>query len=476
MPRRMPRRLSLLAAALLLAAPAALRAQPEPQPPTEGIRVEIEINRTPETADDYVTWAPTFCQARLAGGGPAEARVVLTNDSAAVIPDGGDVLFAPFQSPWPAATTATLSSLPLTLPADGSWVPFAIAGKFGKPSVNDKDAVIEARLAGADGAPTEAVLGRAALMVRVRKNANNLTAAERDRFLNALRTLHFVDGRYAVYQEIHAIASDEAHGGPAFPAWHRAAVLRLERALQAIDPSVAMPYWKFDAPAPNLFRDDFMGANQGGGGPWAQVVFAPTNPLNGWTITGLTPIRRGANSNHLGASGVQFEADTLAPETYADFLEYEGDPHGSAHVWVGQGGWMGSVPTAVRDPVFFLLHCNVDRLWAKWQWLHDRFGDTEDAYVPAGTFPGVPDEDVAHKGHYRGDTMWPWNGETGRDPGGDRNGNRPVTAPGGSFPAVALFHLGPPERPTPGDMVDYLGRSDPEKGLGFCYDDTPYSP
>lgn len=465
-------RLSLALAALLFM-PVALRSQPaEPPPP----KVEIEINRTPETTDDYITWAPTFCQARLAGGGPADVQVVLTNDPEAAIPDGGDVLFAPFQTPWPANITATESTLALTLPADGSWIPFAIAGKFGKPSTNDKDTVIEAHLAGGEGSPTEAVIGRAALMVRVRKNANNLTPGERDRFLNALHTLHFVDGNYAVYQEIHSIASAEAHGGPAFPAWHRATVLQVERTLQAIDPSVTMPYWKFDAPAPNLFREDFMGANQGGGRPWAAVAFAPTNPLNGWTITGLTPIPRGANANHLGASGVQFEVDTLAPETYADFLNYEDDPHGSAHVWVGGNGWMGSVPTAVRDPLFFLLHCNVDRLWAKWQWLHNRFGDTEDDYLPQGTFPGSPDQDVAHKGHYRGDTMWPWNGETGRDPGGDPNGNRPVTAPGGAFPAVALFHLGPPDRPTPGDMVDYLGRSDPEKGLGFCYDDTPYSP
>ena len=469
------KRLPLLLAVLLLS-PAGLGAQP-PQPPTQPApQVEIQINRTPELTDDYVTWAPTVCQARLARGGPADARVVLTNDPDGAVPGGGDVLFAPFQSPWPANTTATQETLPLTLPADGSWVPFVMAGRFGHPSTNDKDTVIEAHLAGDGGAPTATVLGTQALMVRVRKNANNLTPGERDRFLNALRTLHFVDGHYAVYQEIHSIASDEAHGGPAFPAWHRATVLQVERALQAIDPSVAMPYWKFDVPAPNLFRDDFMGSNQGGGGPWAQVVFAPTNPLNGWTITGLTPIRRGANANHLGSSGVQFEEDTLAPETYADFVNYEGDPHGTAHVWVGKGGWMGNVPTAVRDPLFFLLHCNVDRLWAKWQWLHNRFGDTEDDYLPTGTFPGVPDQDVAHKGHYRGDTMWPWNGETGRDPGRDPNGARPVTAPGGPFPVLALYHLGPSEHPTPGDMVDYLGRSDPERGLGFCYDDTPYSP
>jgi len=252
-----------------------------PRPPLPV--VEIQINRTPETTDDYVTWGPTFCQARVQGANGQDVRVVLTNDPEADLPDGGDVLFAAWRDPWPARTTATEPTLALTLPADGSWVPFVVAGKVGKPSTNDKDAIIEAHLAGEVGEITDAILGKQALMVRVRKNANGLTPAERDRFLNALRTLHFVDNHYAVYQEIHSIASREAHGGPAFPPWHRAAVLQLERALQAVDSSVAMPYWKFDAPAPNLFQEDFMGANQGGGGPWASVVFAsrPTAELAG---------------------------------------------------------------------------------------------------------------------------------------------------------------------------------------------------
>jgi len=72
---------------------------------------------------------------------------------------------------------------------------------------------------------------------------------------------------------------------------------------QAIDPSVTVPYWKFDVPAPNIFRDDFMGANQGGGGPWAPVVFAPANPLNGWTITTLAGIPMTEQFTIFGASG-----------------------------------------------------------------------------------------------------------------------------------------------------------------------------
>jgi len=39
------------------------------------------------------------------------------------------------------------------------------------------------------------------------------------------------------------------------------------------------------------------------------------------------------------------------------------DPHGYAHT--SFGGWISSVPTAAKDPLFFMLHANVDRLWAK---------------------------------------------------------------------------------------------------------------
>jgi hypothetical protein len=42
----------------------------------------------------------------------------------------------------------------------------------------------------------------------------------------------------------------------------------------------------------------------------------------------------------------------------------EGTPHGIVHVLLG--GWMGSVPTAAQDPIFYLHHCNLDRLWNLW--------------------------------------------------------------------------------------------------------------
>jgi len=44
--------------------------------------------------------------------------------------------------------------------------------------------------------------------------------------------------------------------------------------------------------------------------------------------------------------------------------ELEITPHGSVHV--GVGGDMGAFATAPLDPLFWLHHCNIDRLWAMW--------------------------------------------------------------------------------------------------------------
>jgi tyrosinase len=47
----------------------------------------------------------------------------------------------------------------------------------------------------------------------------------------------------------------------------------------------------------------------------------------------------------------------------------EVSPHGGVHV--GVGGWMSDFNTAARDPVFWLHHSNIDRLWEAWLALGD---------------------------------------------------------------------------------------------------------
>jgi tyrosinase len=58
----------------------------------------------------------------------------------------------------------------------------------------------------------------------------------------------------------------------------------------------------------------------------------------------------------------------MSEPTFASFQNLINGPHGSVHGRVG--GDMCCVPTASYDPIFFLHHANVDRIWATWQLSH----------------------------------------------------------------------------------------------------------
>jgi tyrosinase len=138
------------------------------------------------------------------------------------------------------------------------------------------------------------------------------------------------------------------------------------------------------------------------------------------------------------------------------------NPHGRAHVSFDVG-FITQIREAVRDPLFFLLHTNVDRLWAKWQWFQRRFDATRASTYP---FRGSSTSSGATRvGHNAGDTMWPWNNVTG--------GLRPLTAPRQPFPPSPVT-AAPGSSPTVRSMIDFQGRADPTRQLGFDYDDVPY--
>jgi len=191
-----------------------------------------------------------------------------------------------------------------------------------------------------------------------------------------------------------------------------------------------------------------------------------------WTSQGVAGIRRSPTFPPTGNPNVFSEATTLAlggpTNAYASFRTMENNPHNPSHTAGGGsgGGWLSAVPQAVRDPIFFLLHCNVDRLWAKWQWTFGRFTQTDVlTYSPQGSYPG---SGSPPPGHYLLDTMWPWNGITcATDP------TRPCTAPGGSFPQVVPG--APPPWPRPYDLVEYrFLDANTISGMGFSYDDVPF--
>ena len=398
------------------------------------MNVELQINNSINPKAQFVSWVPSPCRIRVTNPSGAITPTVTIRLSSTSAATGGAVVFRK------GTTGAFSNTLTLTVPINGTSVPFFVAGKFGRPSSSNADVRIDARFG-------TLLVGSVKVMVRIRKNANDLTPAERDRLVSAFAQINNQGaGRFADFRDMHTnVTSPQAHGAPGFLPWHRAYLLDLERELQSIDPTVALPYWRFDQASPNIFTLDFFGVSNSVG----TVSFSPTNPLQFWRTDGVPGInRRPFFATNTAPPGLRTEAQTLAlGNAYPAFRTLEGNPHGSAHT--SFGGFISSIGTAARDPLFFLLHCNVDRLWAKWQRQFGRFDP-----AVAASFDGAANP----IGHNLPDTMWPWNGIT--------TPPRPPTAPGGSLAASPCVSA-PGPQPRVSQSLDYQGNVNAVSRLPF---------
>jgi tyrosinase len=180
-----------------------------------------------------------------------------------------------------------------------------------------------------------------------RKDQAALTELERERFLCAFNTLKN-NGTLGTLVDIHAVSSHQPHTTQRFLPWHRIYLLKLEQAIRAIHPDVSIPYW------------DWTQASQQSIPPWLAgvlpTVVTPTQTIN------VTRFPQSAASLATIASNTP---NALAETTFTNFTSSLQGIHNSVHVWVG--GSMGSVPTAPADPIFWMHHCNIDRLWWVWQ-------------------------------------------------------------------------------------------------------------
>ena len=408
------------------------------------LTVELQVNNSTVATARYVTWAPSLCRVRVTNPSGTTTPTVSVKLSSVSAANGGAVVFRS------GSTGAFASTLTLSVPINGTSVTFFAAGKLGQPSTNDGDVTIEARVG-------TTLVGSVKLMVRIRKNAARLTTGERDRFISALARLNNQgQGRFVDFRDMHNTATNvltQSHGIPGFLPWHRAYLLDLERELQAIDRSVTLPYWRFDQAAPSIFTREFLGVANSTG----TLQFSSTNPLQFWRTDNMPGINRSPQFNTNNAPpGLLNEAQTIAlSSAYTSFRRLmEGNPHGFAHT--SFDGFIFNPATAPRDPLFFLLHCNVDRLWAKWQRQLGRFDP-----AVASSY----DNSSTRVGQRLADTMWPWNGITG--------GTRPATAPGGAL-AVSQIVAAPGASPRVSDTLDYHGAIAAAARLGFDYDDVPF--
>jgi len=270
----------------------------------------------------------------------------------------------------------------------------------------------------------------------LRKNAATLDPIEKENFVRAVLELkaetipghslnrydEFVATHVGVIDLSGVATVDGAHFRPGFFPWHREFLCKFEEALQSKVPGVSLPYWKWDsgvaADTNMIFQDDFLGpAGQVTSGYFAFNAPDPRpawwpDGLEGWRIDsrladGLgTTLRRNPrldpnlNNGTPGSFGrITTAVDEVADavdndDTYQTFRPAIETPHGRIHVWVG--GHMNPM-SSPNDPVFFLHHANLDRIWAEWQ--RDHPGPENYAPHTGGDY-----------GHNIDDYMWPWDG------------------------------------------------------------------
>src|SRR5215211_5138598 len=221
-----------------------------------------------------------------------------------------------------------------------------------------------------------------------------------------------------------------AHRGPSFLPWHRWMLILLEHHLQRVldDPDFGLPYWDWSSdgelppnqqPTAPTWANDCMG---GSGSPvttgpfrdgqWKvniesigfpdPIVVRANRPLR--RVLGRDPIASNLPTKEdvrraviRGQPNVVYDAapwDTNS-ESFRNELEgwWPDAPglHNRVHVWVGGDMAPASSP---NDPVFYLNHANVDRLWEAWMQARGR------TYVPG---PGAA---AALTGHRLNDALF----------------------------------------------------------------------
>jgi tyrosinase len=189
-----------------------------------------------------------------------------------------------------------------------------------------------------------------------RKDQSKLTGAEWQALVDAINKLHGSGVTRPAYRDFVNLHTDamttmqgmmwEVHSMPSmhtvgvnFLAWHRRYLRSFELRLQQVHPGVTIPYWD-----------------------WLKNRAIPgglTDPalLSSWSVS-----RGTFDATMLPTRGLVNQVLQLTP--FRPFQSNLEAIHGPVHNAVG-----GDMATAhsPSDPLFFLHHANIDRLWAKWQ-------------------------------------------------------------------------------------------------------------
>jgi len=258
----------------------------------------------------------------------------------------------------------------------------------------------------------------------IRRNLALVSDEERTRFINAIvkldTTKFFADGvsYWDKQEEIHKnahFAGVNVHSGIGFVVWHRAIVNNFEKLLREVDPELSLHYWNWTT--------DPRVAPPGGVALFSDVLMDNASGdvshlLNNFESTeddelgnGHTKIWRdvgGSAANADGTPNVPSDSSITSNSDFNSFASALKAAHdNTVHSYIG--GTISDPHYSFHDPFVFLLHSNLDRIWAKWQ--------TDPAHPerldPSTAYSGVS---AVNLNYLQTEKVEPWAGGTGLEP------------------------------------------------------------
>jgi tyrosinase len=158
----------------------------------------------------------------------------------------------------------------------------------------------------------------------------------------------------------HFASADE----PYFLPWHRMYVCFFEEIIRTVlkDPKFTLPYWNYSVPAGYAVPKEFRLPNDPLWGPLYRKNRNQTSNAGQPIFTGRGP------ASTLSPAPALSEATYLPSGVKSGFNQtLDFGLHGTVHVDVGNNSdGMGVIPWAANDPLFWMHHCNIDRIWVSW--------------------------------------------------------------------------------------------------------------
>jgi hypothetical protein len=181
-----------------------------------------------------------------------------------------------------------------------------------------------------------------------RKDQATLTDNEKSRYICAFNMINN-DGTLGQLVDVHREMHMQHTNARLLP-WHRIFLHLFEEALHNYHPDVCVPYWNWTLEAEQQVPDWLVGV--------LPTVATPTRTIN---------VARSPGPQATLAAIVSGASTALAKTAYDQFSAPINGIHGGVHIWCG--GTMSDASVSPADPIFWLHHANLDRLW--WRWYSD---------------------------------------------------------------------------------------------------------